>query len=221
MNFDPLRIAEWIIHQVELDQITDPAEAAQVKEHCLALAGTGMPEMYRFAERSALFWRGITRGNRRITAAIGNPEFNAPDWVRSTSEHHYHPALREFLVNAGVALDSTFAATPEEVAFVLAGGSLDDDEQVWFLRALYDRQHPFEGRDTTLNASDEGDHFTQSAGWVAAISDNTFIGYGCVLKVLRFMAFNKFGYDPDHYFAEAAHDQFGFVQSHRREPIIL
>lgn len=178
MNFDPLRIAEWVIHQVELDQIIDPGEAARVNEHCLALARTGMPEMYRFAEHPILFWRGITRGNRNTTAAIGNPEFNAHDWVRDTGEHHYHPALREFLVNAGVALDATFASTPEEVAFVLAGGSLDDDERVWVLRALYDRQHPFEGRDSTLDASDEGDHFTQSAGWVAAISDNKFIECG-------------------------------------------
>lgn len=204
MDFDPLRVAEWVSHQVALEQITDSLTAAEVERHCLALARRGLPECYRFAERAQLFWRGITRGNRNTTAGLDTPDAHVKDFILKVCDSHYHPVLRQFLVDNGVMLDSPFPVTPEEVAFTLAGGSLQssEDESHWRLRHLYDGKHAFEGRAHTLNSYEDGDHFTESAGLVAVRSacDDNLGQYGCVAKTLRWCAFENFGYDPDRYF---------------------
>ncbi len=193
MNFDPLRVAEWVSRQVELEQITDPHRVAEVEAHCFALARTSLPECYRFAERAQLLWRGITRGNRNMTAGLDAPDADLKDFILKVCDHHYHPVLHQFLVDNGVMLDSPFPVTPEEVAFTLAGGSLapSQDDTQWRLRHVYDGRHPFEGRDYTLNAHDQGDHFTESAGLVAVRSTcaDDFMRYGCVVKTLRWCAF--------------------------------
>lgn len=219
MSFDPLRVAEWVSRQIELEQITDADRASFIQRHCLAIARTGLGGSYRFSERPALFWRGITRGNRCTPGLHGGSE--PRDFLLRITDNHYHPLLRQFLVENNVPLDGAFPVTPEEVAFVLAGGSLEDEGSLWRLHPLYDGSHAFEGRDRSLCASDDGDHFTQSAGWVGVRIDNEFVEYGCVIKTLRWVAFEAFSYDPDRYFAESGHDQFGFVQHPGREPIIL
>jgi hypothetical protein len=225
MQFDSLEIARWISHQVALDGFADCEAAARIETHCLALARTGLSEHYRFAERAELFWRGITRGNRNMTAGLDAPDADVKDFILKVCGNHYHPSLREFLVNNRVMLDSPFPVTPEEVAFTLAGGSLQpsEDEGDWRLRHLYDGQHAFEGRDLTLNSYDDGDHFTESAGLVAvrSTSDDDLGQYGCVVKTLRWCAFENFGYDPDRYFDPGEHDQFGFTCRRGREPIII
>lgn len=227
MNFDPLRVAAWIEHQVALEQIADSSRASEVKRHCLMLAATGCPENYRFAERAQLFWRGITRGNRNMTACLDAPDADVKDFILRVCDNHYHPALRQFLVDNGVMYDSPFPVTSEEVAFTLAGGSLhaSEDEGHWRLRHLYDGRHSFEGRERTLNAYDDGDHFTESAGIVAvrSTSDDDLGHYGCIIKTLRWRVFKDFNYDPDHYFVldPDAHDQFGFTCRPGREAIII
>jgi hypothetical protein len=137
---------------------------------------------------------------------------------------HYHPVLWEFLANNGIAPDTAFAVMPEEVGFMLAGGSLQQDgDEHWRLVQLYAGTHAFEGRERALDTTDDGDHFTQSAGWVAAISTNDFVDRAPVIKTLRWLAYDRFGYDPDFYFNEDAnaHDQFGFVSRPGGEAIIL
>ena len=219
MNFDSLRVAEWVIHQVKLAQITDPERAAFIERHCQAIAKTGLGGSYRFSERPELFWRGLARGNRCTPGLHDGTE--PRDFLLRISDSHYHPLLRQFLIDNKVPLDSAFPATPEEVGFVLAGGSLEDEGSFWRLHPLYDGSHPFEGRDRSLCADDDGDHFTQSAGWVGVRTDNQFVEDSCVIQVLRWVAFSRFGYDPDHYFADGPHDQFGFVENRGGEPIIL
>jgi hypothetical protein len=197
MDFDPLRVAEWVSHQVALERIMDSSRALEIERHCRALARTGLPECYRFAERAQLFWRGITRGNRNVTAGLDAPDADVQNFILKVCDNHHHPLLRQFLVDNGVMLDSAFPITPEEVGFILAGGSLQtsEDEGDWRLRHLYDGKHPFEGRDHTLNAYDSGDHFTESAGLVAvrSTSDEDLGYYGCVIKTLRWCAFENFG----------------------------
>jgi hypothetical protein len=51
--------------------------------------------------------------------------------------------------------------------------------------------------------------------------DNEFVEYGCVIKTLRWVAYESFAYDPDHYFADGSHDQFGFVEHRRFGAIII
>jgi hypothetical protein len=226
MQFDSLQVAAWIRLQVVLDGILDPTTAAEMEAHCLALARTGLPQCYRFAERSQLFWRGITRGNRNATAAVGDEDFDAKKFILEAGEKHYHPLLKRFLLDNGITLSPPFPITPEEIAFALAGGgSLQrPDGGLWSLTHLYDGRHPFEERATTLNAYNEGDHFTESAGLVAVSpACGDYLESGCVVKTLRWVAFEEFSYDPDHYFnADSdAHDQFGFVGRSRRGPIIL
>jgi hypothetical protein len=214
-------------HQVELERFADPSKAFEVEGHCLALARTGLPEQYRFAERAELLWRGITRGNRNITAGLDAPDADVKDFILRVSDHHYHPVLRQFFVDNGVKLDSPFPTTPEEVAVTLAGGSIQasEDDGHWRLRHLYEGKHAFEGRDHTLNSYDDGDHFTESAGLVAVRStcDDDFGRYGCIITTLRWCVFDAFNYDPDHYFVPdpGAHDQFGFTCRPGREPIII
>lgn len=186
MNFDRLQIADWIKRQVEIENISDPGEATEIESHCLALARTCLPDHYRLPMRAQLFWRGITRGNRNATAAFDDPDFNARDFLLNIAESQYHPALREFLANNGVVLDAAFPATPEEAGFVLAGGSIEPQaDEHWRLIQLYAGQHAFEGRGGVLDVADDGDHFTQSAGWVAATATNQFVDRGCLIKTLR------------------------------------
>lgn len=227
MNFDPLRIAERVSHQIALERIGDPSRASEVERHCLAVARTGLSEQYCFAERAQLFWRGITRGNRNMTAGLDASDADVKDFILRICENHYDPALRQFLVANGVKLISPFPVTPEEVAFTLAGGSLQpsDNEGHWKLRHLYDGKHPFEGRDRTLNSYEHGDHFTESAGLVAvrSTSDDDLGEYGCIIKTLRWSAYETFAHDPDHYIVvdPDSHDQFGFTRRPGQEAIII
>ncbi len=221
MNFDPLNIADWIKHQVKLDAIPDATVAAEIERHCLALARTGLPECYRHAERPELFWRGITRGNRNATAELeGDDQDDDGLGARllRCGDRPYHPLLRNFLAERGVDLVGFFPVTPEEVAFVLAGGSVAStaDGHLWQVHHAYNGALPFEGRVDTLQAHDEGDHFTQAAGLVAVRAGcEQFINHGSVLKTLRWVAFETFNYDPDHYFVTdaGAHDHFGFLRN--------
>ena len=211
MDFDPLRVAEWVSRQVALEQITDPEKIAFMERHCLAIARTGLGGSYRFSKRPGLFWCGITRGNRCTTGLHDGTA--GGDFVQRIAVNHYHPLLHQFLVENRVPLDDVFPVPPEEVGFVLAGGSLEGEGSLWRLHALYDGSHPFEGRDRSLRADDDGDHFTQSAGWVGVRADSQFVEHGCVIRTLRWVAFQRFGYDPDHYFAGGPHDDFGFVRN--------
>jgi hypothetical protein len=230
MPFDRLRIADWIERQVELDQIADPATQARIKAACLAIAtSTGQKmDCFAFAKTAMLFWRGVTYGNRTETAELENPEADLAVIFKGFPEGHYHPSLRQFLQDNGVPLDryALFAAMPEEVAFWLAGGGIPEG---WILRHVYNtppQDTPnykptlvFEGKGGSLWANMDGLHFTQSAGMVA-VNPNCepdFNQYPCIVKSLRFAVWSRFCYDPDQYFDEREHDQFGFVACPRVE----
>ncbi len=84
----------------------------------------------------------------------------------------------------------------------------------------------FERRPPHFSTAVYSDHFTQSASLVAVRSTGAAASYfehGCVVKTLRWLAFEHFGYDPHHYFITDpdAHDHFGFVRQAGREAIIL
>jgi len=111
-------------------------------------------------------------------------------------------------------LNHRIPISPAKIAFQLAGGTIPEG---WSLCHLYQGDYPFEGRSAPLNALNRGDHFSQSAGIVAVGSGDMAsdeMERGCIVKTLRWVAYSKFGYDPDHYFRTDpdAHDYFGFVK---------
>lgn len=220
MPFDPLQIADWVRTQVVNENIADDRRRAAVEQMCLMLARDDDPQVasaIRFAERAQLLWRGITRGNRHATALLDDANHDA-EAVSQLLNHGdpnraYHPAFAQFLRANGIVLEGrVFAVVPEEVAFRFAGGVLPDG---WSVRHVY--HSPvlrFNGEPTSLCADIDGDHFTQSAGIVALSPEfeRDYFDLACVIKMLRLCAWQKFRYDPDHYFnPNLAHDEFGFV----------
>jgi hypothetical protein len=77
---------------------------------------------------------------------------------------------------------------------------------------LYSGKFSYLGKDHSLQAVKDGNHFTQSAGLIAVhpIADQMCDEFPMFTWYLRAMSFKKFGYDPDGVFGQKKPNRFGF-----------
>ncbi len=127
--------------------------------------------------------------------------------------HRYPDSIKQMAKAKGVYLDSR-PNGPAIAAFELGGGTRPDrhgSTNKWSIHHLYSGKFPYFGRSTTLHAAKEGMHFTQSAGLVAMhpIADALADESPAFTWLLRYRAYERFGYDPDQVFC-AAFDEWGF-----------
>ncbi|MGH2361673.1 MAG: hypothetical protein ACRDGM_14170 [bacterium] len=100
---------------------------------------------------------------------------------------------------------------PAIASFVLAGGTRPErfgSSNAWSVHHLYSGKFPYIGRETTTHAAKECNHFTQSAGLVAAhpVADALVDEFPFFAWFLRAQAHLLFGYDPDGVFSSARND---------------
>lgn len=139
-----------------------------------------------------------------------------PGCDRSTKYHVYPEVVRNVAFVAQVkGLDSRVNG-PAVAAFRIAQGVRPrrfGSNNSWSVHHVYSGKFPYPGRESTLHAAKSGLHFTQSAGLVAIhpIADQMCDEFPAFAWLLRAMAFDKFGYDPDHVFSNNSHDEYGFV----------
>jgi len=112
---------------------------------------------------------------------------------------------------------------PAIAAFRIAGGERPErfgSSNAWSVHHLYSGKFPYFGREKTTHAAKECLHFTQSAGVIAVhpVADALVDEFPFFTWLLRARAYDRFGYDPDHAFAED-HDEFGFVKARSCEII--
>ena len=149
--------------------------------------------------RSALLlWRGCDRvpedGKRQ-------KYFSYPDVIKAKAR------------SAGIVLD-TRPNGPAIAAFQLAGGSRPPrfgSSNAWSIHHLYSGKFPYHVRNSTTHAAKNGDHFTQSAGLIAAhpVADALVDEFPFFAWYLRAEAHQRFGYDPDGVFGPEV-DELGF-----------
>jgi hypothetical protein len=158
----------------------------------------------RWAERPLLLWRGCDR---------------VPEPGKRQKYFSYPKPIKSLAISNGFRLD-TRPNGPAIAAFLAAGGTRPDrfgSSNSWSIHHLYSGKFPYIGRDTTMHASKDGLHFTQSAGLVAAhpIADALVDEFPFFTWFLRALAFKRFGYDPDSAFGESS--ELGFAVGHSCE----
>jgi hypothetical protein len=135
--------------------------------------------------------------------------------------HKYPRRVAELAKNRGVLLD-TRANGPAIAAYLIAGGYRPPrfgSRNAWSIHHLYSGKFCYYGRDNdTVHATKLAKHFTQSAGLVAMhpIADAIGDEFPFFAWMLRAMAFQKFGYDPDGVFSEWQ-DDLGFARGYECE----
>jgi hypothetical protein len=173
----------------ELAQVPNPAE-----RQVLQVVAGELDVFVRWASEAVLLWPGCDR----------------------VPKYHSFPVhLKEMAKSAGVALDKRQNG-PAVVAFLLAGGTRPKrfgSSNAWSIHHLYSGKFPYLGRKETTHAAKESDHFTQTAGLVAAhpVADALVDEFPFFAWLLRAEAYRRFGYDPDSALS-AGHDKYGFVE---------
>ena len=130
----------------------------------------------------------------------------------------YPDPIRQMAKARSVYLDGR-PNGPAIASFLLAGGErLDRFGSVnkWSIHHLYSGKFSYYERDGTIHAAKEGNHFTQSAGLIAAhpVADALVDEYPLFAWLLRALSFNKFSYDPDGVFSRKR-DKYGFSGGRR------
>jgi len=102
---------------------------------------------------------------------------------------------------------------PAIAAFVVAGGIRPcrfGSKNAWSIHHIYSGKFPHRADRSTMHATKNGLHFTQSAGLVAVhpIADALCDEFPFFTWLLRAKAFIRFGYDPDAVFG-TEHDSLG------------
>jgi len=139
-----------------------------------------------------------------------------PGCDRRTKYHVYPAVVRNVAFVAQVkGLDSRING-PAVASFRIAQGVRPrrfGSNNSWSVHHVYSGKFPYAGRESTLHAAKNGLHFTQSAGVVAIhpIADQMCDEFPAFAWLLRALAFNKFGYDPDQVFSREPHDEYGFA----------
>ncbi len=177
----------------ETEQIT-----VESFRHVAQYVGAHWQDFVRFAEKPLLLWQGCDRV--------------APEGEK----HKYHSYPKEIKFAAKrlyVKLD-TRPNGPARASFEIAGGERPErvgSTNDWTAHHLYSGKFPYIGRSTTTHAVKLGNHFTQSAGVITAhpIADALCDEYPFFAWLLRALAYQKFGYDPDGVFS-SERDEFGF-----------
>jgi hypothetical protein len=179
----------------ELTQVPNPAESK-----VLTIVGENLDSFVRWASEAILLWPGCDR---------------VPPPGKTQRYFSFPSHIREKAKSLGVRLD-TRPNGPAIAAFLLAGGKRPErfgSSNAWSIHHLYSGKFPYFGRKETTHAAKECNHFTQSAGLVAAhpVADALVDEFPFFAWLLRAEAYRRFGYDPDRVFS-AGHDQYGFVQ---------
>lgn len=162
-----------------------------------------VPSFVRFPARPALLWKGCNR--------VATP----PAKQRI---HRYPDQLVRILRPLGIQLD-TRSNGPAIASYKFAGGERPGrfgTTNAWSIHHLYSGKFPYIGRNDTLHAPKQGDHFTQSAGLVAIhpLADALCDEFPAFSWLLRAMAFQRFGYDPDGVFSNSQVSELGFGPDH-------
>jgi len=153
-------------------------------------------------EKAMLLWQGCDR---------------MPEVGKKLRYHSYPDGVKEIAKRHGVSLD-TRPNGPAIAAYLIAGGHRPPrfgSANAWSIHHLYSGKFPYIGKSETTHATKLADHFTQSAGLVAThpIADALGDEYPFFAWMLRAMAFQRFGYDPDGVFSPNQ-DEFGFAGDH-------
>lgn len=157
---------------------------------------TNLDEFVRWPAKAMLLWPGCTR---------------------ATKYHKYTDTIKRLAKEqTSFRLDGRVNG-PAIAAFCLSGGIRPKrygSHNAWSVHHIYSGKFPYWERESTLHASHENLHCTQSAGLVAIhpIADQICDEYPQFSWLLRALAFKKFGYDPDQVFARSGHDEYGFVR---------
>jgi hypothetical protein len=125
----------------------------------------------------------------------------------------YPNHLKQMARAARIALD-TRPNGPAIASFLLARGVRPErfgSSNAWSIHHLYSGKFPYFGRHSTKHAAKDCNHFTQSAGLVAAhpIADALADEFPFFTWLLRAKAYLEFGYDPDGVFCSDV-DKLGF-----------
>ena len=187
------RLDQWFAD--ELRAIGD--QPIQQVVRCLV---DNLDAFVRFPVRAVLLWHGCDRV--------------APEGKRQ--KYHSYPAfIKDAARKLAIPLD-TRPNGPAIASFLFAGGERPQrfgSTNAWNIRHLYSGKFPYLGRNQSLHAQKDGNHFSQSAGLVAIhpLADALSDELPAFSWLLRAHAFQKLAYDPDHVFAECEVDAFGFA----------
>jgi len=184
-----------------------PIESKAMRDVLLRVAAD-MDDFICWPDRSLLLWQGCDR---------------VPEEGEDQKYHRFPEAIKKLAKQHRITLDGR-ANGPAKAAFLLAGGQRPErygSTHSWTIHHLYSGKFPYVDRDRTLHAVKDCNHFTQSAGLIAAhpIADALVDDSPCFAWLLRAKAFKKFGYDPDGVFSPTR-DKYGFTDGHTCEVIL-
>jgi hypothetical protein len=175
---------------LEVEAVQEPA----IRELLLGVQRS-LDVFVRWPERALLLWEGRDR---------------------STKYHRDYPAPVVLAAQKASLIRDGRVNGPAVAAYRLAGGERPPrfgSNNGWSVHRLYSGKFPYFGQPETLHAAYDGRHCTQSAGLVAVhpVADQMCDEYPFFAWLLRSLAFQKFGYDPDGVFSADPRDQYGFV----------
>jgi len=196
------------IHWGDLDgwirqQINTSLQAALHK--AIGLVLDHLDEFVKFPKKSVLLWKGCDR--------VGG----------LAKKHDYPESLKNVLAKGGVIRDVR-SNGPAITAFLFAGGerpARNQPSRGWNIHHLYDGKMTYHGREASMHAVKDGNHFTQSAGLVAVhpVADALCDEVPAFAWYLRGLSLKRFGYDPDAVFPGGRPDEFGFLHPHKPQVI--
>ena len=125
----------------------------------------------------------------------------SPVAIRKTGFCTYSREQLAQLKAAGFVADRR-SNGPAVMAYLIAKGKRPmraSSNRGWHIHHIYDGKFVAPGKQKTLHAVKDGDHFTQAAGLVAVhpIADALADEVGYFAWLLRREAYKRFGYDPD------------------------
>lgn len=195
---DPRCLPDWLNAEIS-------AVESQPIRKLLSTICAELPGLVVWPSNAILLWQGCVRA-----------------YPAQQSSHKYPTEIKALAKSRGIDLDTRHNG-PAIAAFYFAGGTRPirfGSKNAWSIHHLYSGKFPHFNAGTTLHASKEGDHFTQSAGLVAVhpLADALGDEFPFVAWWLRAQAFIRFGYDPDHVFS-SAHDALGFAPGYQPQTI--
>jgi hypothetical protein len=190
---DRTNIARWFVQetlQIESDAV----------RHVLHHVAGHLQDFIQWPQRAVLLWQGCDR---------------VPASGKKQKYHCYPEAISLLAKTNKITLDAR-PNGPARAAFLLAGGIRPErfgSTNSSTMHHVYSGKFSYIGRTTTTHAVKLCNHFTQSAGVVAAhpVADALSDEYPFFAWLLRYEAFARFGYDPDGVFS-SSQDEFGFAE---------
>ncbi len=180
---------------VELKAIEDKTIRSVVRTVC-----KNLERFIQFPVQPLLLWQGCDRVEPK----------------GEKQKIHHYPNEIKFLAKQKKILLDTRPNGPAIASFLLAEGNRPirfGSKNAWSIHHLYSGKYLSPGKEETLHATKNGNHFTQSAGLIAAhpIADAICDEFPAFAWRLRAESFLRFGYDPDGVFAKR-HSNLGFAK---------